>query len=645
MPKYRSEGKPKPSLPESTINYLNNGASEGERNNELHKHSCQLRDFGMSIEEAGPKLIARASSDGLTEDEAVATINSAYSRGPREPVIKGFGPNAKFAISNTPAPANESLGFKIDPLENVSPIPLPDFIGRGELAFLKSVFKSHDLVAIGKGWEKDGRKGIDGGEVKNRDEWIAYFSDHETPAEEYNNGNGVFFRVNPMKKGGKADAHVSDFRHCLLESDKESKEQQYALYIASGLPIAALVDSGGYSIHAIVKIEAKDRKEYDKRVSAVYSLFSKYQYDFQNGNPSRYSRLPGCIRPEGPQKLLALNIGAHTWADWELSQEDDGLPSTLSLDALLREDVKEPKQIIKRVLYRGCKMVLGGPSKSRKTWVMMDLALSVANGMEWIGMQCSEGKVLYINFELIKWDFQQRWKWMLENKKCESRNIETWTLRGYAADIGILIDKILRRLNAHSYDLVIIDPIYKGLGNRDENKAGDMSDLLNHIERLCTESGCSVAIAAHFPKGNTGDRESMDRIAGSGVFGRDPDAIVTMSAGEDRDGDETVRFLLEYNLRSFPEKKSITVAWMAPLMVEDVVDIKVKGSSGAPKKYLVTDITKILTENGLKFTDWAAYANETLDISKTSFKRLLQEAVDKGLVKKSDDKKGVWIPC
>ena len=111
------------------------------------------------------------------------------------------------------------------------------------------------------------------------------------------------------------------FAHALAEFDADengrliSKEIQYALLLRSYLPIAALIDSGGKSLHAIVRIDAPDRAEYDRRVAQVLSRVPCV--DTQNKNPSRYSRLPGVAREEGLQQLLAVNLGALDWPSFE----------------------------------------------------------------------------------------------------------------------------------------------------------------------------------------------------------------------------------------------------------------------------------------------------------------------------------------
>jgi hypothetical protein len=227
-----------------------------------------------------------------------------------------------------------------------------------------------------------------------------------------------------------------------------------------------------------------------------------------------------------------------------------------------------------------------------------------------MGMKCAKGSVLYLNFELIEYTFLNRWDLIFDARPdLSDDSIDSWTLRGHASDIALLVDKICRRIKRQSYDLIIIDPIYKSLGNRDENAAGDMNDLLNHIERLATSTGSSVAIAAHFPKGNMGARESMDRIAGSGVFARDPDAVITMTPHENYSkSDETVRFIVESNLRNFPEVAPFVVCWDKPLMRKDIVKPKASGSPGRPSSgcaasiiipHLPASMEELMSKTGL----------------------------------------------
>ena len=79
------------------------------------------------------------------------------------------------------------------------------------------------------------------------------------------------------------------------------------------------------------------------------------------------------------------------------------LPEILNLQQLVEAAPAPPPQIIEGVLHQGCKMILGGTSKSNKSWCLLDLALSVASGEKWWGKRCTRMPVVYINFELPVW--------------------------------------------------------------------------------------------------------------------------------------------------------------------------------------------------------------------------------------------------
>ena len=145
---------------------------------------------------------------------------------------------------------------------------------------------------------------------------------------------------NPPFGEGVKDKNVADFRYALVESDDVPIEKQRGVYEELELPIAALVHSGNKSLHAIVRIDATDKAEHDKRVALLYEVCEKngLKIDSQNRNPSRLSRLPGVERKGKKQFLVATNIGKSSWAEWEswLKESPDAKPwpEIVSFDVL-----------------------------------------------------------------------------------------------------------------------------------------------------------------------------------------------------------------------------------------------------------------------------------------------------------------------
>jgi hypothetical protein len=61
------------------------------------------------------------------------------------------------------------------------------------------------------------------------------------------------------------------------------------------------------------------------------------------------------------------------------------LPEILTLARLVETAPAPPPEVIEGRLHQGCKMILGGSSKSNTSWCLLDLAISVASGEKWWG--------------------------------------------------------------------------------------------------------------------------------------------------------------------------------------------------------------------------------------------------------------------
>jgi len=306
----------------------------------------------------------------------------------------------------------------------------------------------------------------------------------------------------------------------------------------------------------------------------------------------------------------------------------DPLPDIKSARSLIESKLALPAQVVHGLLHRGSKMVLGGGSKSYKTWVLQDLALSVANGLLWWGMKTNKGRVLYINFEIQEGFFAARLNQIAKAKVLDTvgfDDLDVWTLRGYCADLAELMPTIIERVKTRTYDLIIVDPIYKGMGARDENKAGDINSMLNEIERLAVESGAAVAFGAHFSKGNQAAKESIDRISGSGVFARDPDSILVMTKHENAD-----TYTIEATLRNFKPIEPFCVRWAFPLMVPDanLDPDKLKTPGNKIKKFIAHDLIKALGYQKLMTKEWETKARTETGMGERTFAKLKKEILE-----------------
>ena len=187
-------------------------------------------------------------------------------------------------------------------------------------------------------------------------------------------------------------------------------------------------------------------------------------------------------------------------------------------------------ELVSGVLREGHKMLIVGGSKTGKSFLLIEFCLAVASGRSWIGWKCAQGRVLYVNLELDRNSCLHRFKDVCEAAGVPReafQQLDIWNLRGRTESIDKLVPKLVRRAKKHSYKAIVIDPIYKVLTG-DENSAEQMAKFCNQFDRIATETGAAVVYVHHHSKGAQGGKKSMDRASGSGVFGRDPDALLDL---------------------------------------------------------------------------------------------------------------------
>ncbi len=325
----------------------------------------------------------------------------------------------------------------------------------------------------------------------------------------------------------------------------------------------------------------------------------------------------------------------------KIPQEASNLPPIEKASDILQQPLKLPPEIIHGVLHKGLKAVLGGGSKTCKSWTLLDVALSVATGRPWWNFPTTKGKVLFINFEIPKEFMHERLLSICNRKEIQltdTEGLHLLNLRGKGGRLGNLVNDIVTRAKPEGYSLIIIDPIYKGLGNRDENKAGDIGELCNELERIAVETEAAIFYAAHFTKGNQAGKEAIDRISGSGVWTRDADAIVTLTKHKE---ELEKAYTVDFIVRNRREPEPFVVAWDFPLMVlrDDLNPEDLKDNRGRAKLHEEQELLDILGKNRLTTSEWKDLA-EKEGIKESTFFRLLRSLKKTGRVGKpaEDDK-------
>lgn len=408
------------------------------------------------------------------------------------------------------------------------------------ITYLETLFEPDENVGyVTESWEHDGKflpsKGCyDRTAGQLIKELYQCKGDIGSVLGDYNSEVGAWIRFNPLDGKGVKNENVTEFRYALVESDTMDISAQKAIITELELPVAALVYSGKKSLHAIVKIDASTYEEYKKRVDYLYNVCNKngLKLDIQNRNPSRLSRMPGVMRNDKKQYLLDTNIGKENWNEWRewIESVNDDLPDPESMADVWDNLPELAPPLIDGVLRQGHKMLIAGPSKAGKSYALIELCCAIAEGKKWLEWNCTQGKIMYVNLELDRASCLHRFKDVytaLGIAPDNLSNIDIWNLRGRSVPMDKLAPKLIRRASKKNYIAIIIDPIYKVITG-DENSADQMAHFCNQFDKVCTELGCAVIYCHHHSKGAQGGKRSMDRASGSGVFARDPDALIDL---------------------------------------------------------------------------------------------------------------------
>ena len=172
------------------------------------------------------------------------------------------------------------------------------------------------------------------------------------------NPRGVWFLANPVSgdvlpndngnPSRRSWRNVTAWRYLVLESDKADPAQWLAALAQVPLPISAVYTSGGKSIHALVRLDAESKAEWDEARARMMPFLVTLGACRKALSAVRLTRLPCCerlgtddadggYRPfDKPrlQRLLYLNpapdlapicempVIAPGWADWQPADQD-----------------------------------------------------------------------------------------------------------------------------------------------------------------------------------------------------------------------------------------------------------------------------------------------------------------------------------
>lgn len=245
-----------------------------------------------------------------------------------------------------------------------------------------------------------------------------------------------------------------------------------------------------------------------------------------------------------------------------------GVSAPKSLRQIVQAYPKLRDPVIDGLLREGETMNVIAPSKQGKSWLVIDLALAVATGRPWLGMNCVPGEVLILDNELHGETSANRIPKVAAARGIAfddvADRVHVENLRGRLVDLFAL-GPYFKQFAPGRFKVVILDAFYRFLPMRaDENDNGTMANLYNYLDSFADYLKCCFVVIHHTSKGNQSQKELTDVGAGAGAQSRATDTHLVLRRHEEED---TV--VMDAAVRSWPPRQPRCLRWAWPVWNPD----------------------------------------------------------------------------
>jgi hypothetical protein len=267
------------------------------------------RTAGVSREQVARDLGTHVhGTRKVTGGEIAAAVNKAFDSSANDYV------NIRTAALRTVVDGKKllgsittrSAGFNEPELWEASPVRIDWPPEDDAIEVLRRLYAPGDRLFIG------GRHDASAEHVRPVSEWIRCFErrimipEHIIP----NPLTGQQGQTKDGKSSYRADTCVERFHFAVIEFDAMPRGQQIQFWSGAPLPVVALLDSGGKSVHGWIRIDAANADEWTRRAEGkLFDILTAVGADGACKNEARLSRMPGHFRAERNrwQRVLYLN--------------------------------------------------------------------------------------------------------------------------------------------------------------------------------------------------------------------------------------------------------------------------------------------------------------------------------------------------
>lgn len=277
--------------------------------------------------------------------------------------------------------------------------------------------------------------------------------------------------------------------------------------------------------------------------------------------------------------------------------------------------MKPMEWTVRKLIPAECTGLIFGAWGTCKTFVALDFACCIANGMDWHGHKTKQGTVFYLCGEGESGIAYRLKAWQTEYEG-STRAIAVKTMPDIrdAATLEYLMIRI-ERLAAErgAPRLILIDTLFTALNGGDENSGKDMGAVFSSMRALRQRFGCAV-IAVHH----------------TGKKGEDPRGHSSMAAGVDvqfhlkaKDGPDGVIFLEMENAKQKDGNRHQNILLVSPVI--RMPDLPDEDGEASTSRIIQTPGEQLIERSE---SIWALSAESGPKVNKQKLAEMQQRAVD-----------------
>ncbi len=234
---------------------------------------------------------------------------------------------------------------------------------------------------------------------------------------------------------------------------------------------------------------------------------------------------------------------------------------------LIRQYPRLREPVIEGIARQGELVNVIAAPKTGKSWLALDLALSVATGRPWLGHATRTGRVLLLDNELHPETLAHRIPQVAAARAIDIAEygacVDVQTVRGQDVDL-LTVDRCFSGVAPKTYGVVILDALYRFWPRDcDENDNAGITRAYNALDVLAERLRCVFVLIHHASKGSQSGKAVVDVGAGAGAMARATDAHLIL-----RPHEEPNAVVLESAVRSWPPSPPRCLRWAFPIWLD-----------------------------------------------------------------------------